>query len=90
MKDSDDDAEPATEETEEEESSSGGTGKGFALGLVAGAVLGAAVALLFAPAAGHITRRRLRRRLEDVRDRAESGWEHISRRAKREMAHRAG
>ncbi|MDX2057077.1 MAG: YtxH domain-containing protein, partial [Gemmatimonadales bacterium] len=45
-----------------------GAGRGgFGLGLLVGALLGATVALLFAPAPGHDTRRRLRRRLEDVR-----------------------
>ena len=37
-------------------------------GLALGALLGAAVALLMAPAPGHITRRRLRSRLDDARE----------------------
>jgi gas vesicle protein len=42
---------------------------GFGVGLFVGALLGAAVALLFAPAPGQDTRRRLRRTMGDVRDR---------------------
>jgi hypothetical protein len=85
------DAVPASEEAEEEEEASGrGAAGGFAVGLAVGALLGAAAALLLAPAPGHVTRRRLRRRLQDARDRAEGGWERLSRRARREMAHRAG
>jgi gas vesicle protein len=39
----------------------------FAAGLVCGVVLGAGLALLFAPERGDHTRRRLRRRLERMR-----------------------
>jgi gas vesicle protein len=55
------------------------------MGVVTGALLGAAVALLLAPAPGRVTRRRLRRRLQDARDRAEGGWERFSKRARREL-----
>ena len=42
---------------------------GFALGLFVGALVGAAVALLFAPGPGRDTRRHLQRRLAGARDR---------------------
>ena len=53
---------------DEEETVAGGRGSSFAAGLALGALLGAAVALLVAPAPGHVTRRRLRHRLDDARD----------------------
>lgn len=40
----------------------------FVGGLVVGALVGAGVALLLAPESGEATRRRVRRKLEDVRD----------------------
>jgi gas vesicle protein len=40
----------------------------FAAGLICGVVLGAGLALLFAPQRGDHTRRRLRRRLERLRE----------------------
>ncbi|MDX2060052.1 MAG: YtxH domain-containing protein, partial [Gemmatimonadales bacterium] len=66
-----------------------GAGRGgFGLGLLVGALLGATVALLFAPAPGHDTRRRLRRRLEDVRDRVGEGVDEIDQRVRREIRRR--
>ncbi len=44
----------------------------FAVGLLVGTFLGAGVAFLTAPARGEITRRRVRRRLRDLRDDARS------------------
>ena len=46
---------------------------GFAAGLVVGALLGASVALMFAPERGDRTRRAVRRRLEHLRDEAAEG-----------------
>src|SRR4051794_41465470 len=46
---------------------------GFAAGLVVGALLGASVALLFAPERGDRTRRSVRRRLERLREGAAEG-----------------
>jgi gas vesicle protein len=48
---------------EREESSRGG---GFALGLVVGTLLGAVVALAYAPERGEVTRKRMKRRLRDA------------------------
>jgi hypothetical protein len=62
----------------------------FAAGLAVGALLGAAVALLFAPAPGHVTRGRARRHLEDAREFAEDEFEDLSKRARRELRRRVG
>ena len=61
---------------------------GFAGGLVVGALLGAAIALLLAPEPGSATRRRLRKRLRSVRDGAEEKWEAIGEVARRELDRR--
>ena len=60
-------------------------GGGFALGLFVGALLGAAAALLFAPAPGRDMRRRLRRGLDDARDRLEEKWDDVRDRAGKEL-----
>ncbi|NOT07204.1 MAG: hypothetical protein HOP28_03270 [Gemmatimonadales bacterium] len=76
----------AEEEVEAAEPSSrGGT---FAAGLAVGALLGAAVALLFAPAPGQVTRKRLRRGLEDAREYAEDEFGDLQRRARKEIRRR--
>lgn len=41
-------------------------GGGFAMGLVVGALLGAVVALAYAPERGEVTRKRMKRRLRDA------------------------
>ncbi len=46
-------------------------GVGFAAGILLGAALGAGVAVLFAPDKGSRTRRRLGRRMRDLRENAE-------------------
>ena len=63
-------------------------GAGFAMGIAVGALLGAAAVLLFAPASGRVTRRRLQRKLEDVRERAGEEWDDLSRKARRELRKR--
>jgi gas vesicle protein len=60
------DPEESPERVEPERPSRSGP---FALGLFVGALVGAAVALLFAPAAGRQTRRHLQRRLHAARER---------------------
>jgi hypothetical protein len=54
---------------------------GFAAGVVFGALLGAGIALMLAPDRGDKTRRRLRRRLERLREDAGEGLERRRRRA---------
>ena len=68
--DEDVDDEELDEATEATETSSGRLG-GFAAGLTIGVLVGAGVALLFAPASGNVTRRRLRRN-RMIRDAAET------------------
>jgi len=82
-------AEPREEDLMEEprRQISGGS---FAAGVALGALLGAAVALLFAPAPGHVTRGRVRRHLEDAREYAEEEFEDLSKRARKELRRRVG
>jgi len=61
---------------------------GFAVGVVFGALLGAGIALMFAPDRGDATRRRLRRRLQRLREDATDGWERASDRARGDLARR--
>ncbi len=58
---------------------------GFGLGLLVGVVVGAAVALLFAPTPGRETRRRLRRQMVAVRDRVGDQLEHLDDRVRHEI-----
>jgi gas vesicle protein len=60
-------SEPDETLTADDVPSSPGLGR-FAAGLLCGLALGAGLALLFAPHAGDRTRRRLRRRLERIRE----------------------
>ena len=52
--------------------SNGGSSGGVLVGFVLGAITGAAVALLFAPASGEETRRKLAEKAKEGRDRAEA------------------
>ena len=65
------------------------TGKGFAAGLLLGALIGAGVALLFAPQSGEDTRRMIRRRARrltaDARDRYDDLKDKV-RKARKEAA----
>jgi hypothetical protein len=74
------------EDEEDMDSDRGGFGvAGFAVGLALGAVLGASAALLMAPAAGDVTRHRLRRRLRHARHIAEEKWDDLADRARKEV-----
>ena len=77
------DEEDMDEEMAEREG--GGTSgiAGVAVGLMVGAVLGAGVALLYAPERGDKTRRQLKRRIQKLRDEAESGLDRAGARAAR-------
>jgi hypothetical protein len=55
---------------------------GFAAGVVFGALLGAGIALMFAPERGDKTRRRLRRRLQRLREEAAEGLQRAGRRTR--------
>jgi hypothetical protein len=74
-------------------------GVSFFAGFVVGALLGVGAALLFAPARGEVTRKRLRRRLRsfredaagrigDARDAAERELRRQRRRLRRHLPHR--
>jgi YtxH-like protein len=63
---------------------------GFAAGIAFGVLLGAAVALLFAPAQGSVTRGKLRRRLEDVKEYAEDEFDDLRKKARKELRKRIG
>ena len=72
---------------ESEETPSSGRG-GFGLGLLVGAVVGAAVALLFAPGPGRDTRRQLQRRVAAARDRVGEEFEDLDDRVRHEIRRR--
>jgi gas vesicle protein len=59
--------------------------RNFLAGLALGALLGAGVALLFAPDRGVNTRRRLGRRLRQFRDRSGESVSHLKDRLSREL-----
>jgi gas vesicle protein len=50
----------------------------FLSGLVAGAAIGASVALLMAPTSGKKTRKRITRSAEELRERATDRWEEVA------------
>ena len=64
----------------------------FAAGITMGAVIGAGVALLFAPQSGRRTRGRIRRTAEDLTEQAEEKVRHAAedaRRAAKDMSKKA-
>ncbi len=80
---------PTPSETGEHPDAAGDRGlAGFVTGLVIGALVGAGVALLFAPARGDRLRRRLGRGARAFRDRARNELDDAARRARREIARR--
>ncbi len=61
---------------------------GFAAGLVVGALLGASIALLYAPERGDRTRRTVRRRLERLREDAAEGLGRAGRLTRKDVLRR--
>jgi gas vesicle protein len=61
---------------------------GFVTGMLIGALVGAGVALLFAPARGDRLRRRLGRGARHLGERTRDGLAHAARRARREIERR--
>ena len=61
---------------------------GFAAGLLLGIVLGAGVALLFAPEQGQKTRGRLRRRMQSLGEDAREGIDRAGARTRKELLRR--
>ena len=75
-----------TDEADEADEATSGRGvQGFLVGLMVGTMVGMSLALLFAPARGQTTRRRLKRRIGKLRDRAEHGAQDFAKRARREL-----
>jgi hypothetical protein len=62
-----------------------GSGLGFLVGFVVGALVGAGTALLFAPARGDVTRRRIGRRVRRLREGAADRIEEVRGGAEREL-----
>lgn len=58
---------------------------GIVLGLLAGAAIGSILGVLFAPEKGSETRKRVRRKAEDLRDEALEHYEILSERTKHEL-----
>lgn len=78
-----------SDEENDEEQGGGGSGvAGFAMGVVFGALLGAGLALLYAPDRGDETRRDLKRRLNRLREDAEDGLDRVGDRARKELVRR--
>ena len=82
------DAESEVDEMAKQADDAGRGIGGFAAGVVFGALLGAGIALMLAPDRGDATRRRLRRRLQRLREDAADGLERASDRARRDPARR--
>jgi gas vesicle protein len=82
-------AEDDSKVTEMVDAADGSRGIGaFAAGVVFGAFLGAGIALMFAPERGDKTRRRLRRRLQQLREDTAEGLERAGTRTRRDLARR--
>lgn len=77
-----------SDQDSEEREAGGGSVAGFAMGVVFGALLGAGLALLYAPERGDKTRRYLRRRLSRLREDTEEGLGRMSERARKELVRR--
>jgi gas vesicle protein len=71
------------------EPEAGGHGLGgFAAGMLIGAVLGIGLGMLFAPERGDAMRKRLRKRLAQLRERAGDRLETAGKRTRKELARR--
>jgi hypothetical protein len=82
------DDESMLDEMDEGEDEGGRGLGGFAAGVVFGALLGAGIALMFAPERGDTTRRRLSRRLTRLREDTAEGLERAGARTRREVLRR--
>jgi len=83
--------EDADEETAEKEAKWHQRDRGFAVGVMLGALLGAGLALMYAPDRGERTRHRLKRRIQRLRDEAADGLDRAGKRAtqaRRELSRR--
>ncbi len=77
-----DPADAGDEEDEEMDDTQGGA-RTFVAGLVIGALVGAGVALLFAPQSGADTRRLIRRRAKKLAHDAQDGYDEVKDRLRR-------
>jgi gas vesicle protein len=82
------DQEATDEQAQEAALENDGGAGAFAAGVVVGALLGAGLALLFAPESGVRTRRRLRRGAEALRERATEGLDEATRRTRKDLIRR--
>jgi len=73
---------------ESETASSAKVGIGFVSGMLFGILLGAGVALLFAPAQGEETRGRLRKQMRSLKDDAREGIDRAGSRTREELLRR--
>ena len=78
------------EDSEDEDGEDGWDAGPFVAGLVVGAAVGAGLALLFAPAPGRTTRRRLRRRIANLEEAAADRIEEAGKVVRREFKDRKG
>jgi gas vesicle protein len=79
----------AEDELAQETTPANAAGSGaFAAGMLVGALLGAGLALLFAPDSGEHTRRRLRRGAAALRERATEGLDEATRRTRKDLIRR--
>ena len=63
----------------------GGVGT-FIAGVLLGALAGAAIGILYAPASGQSTRRRIRRKLDHLKEEAGDRFDDFGRKARRRLA----
>lgn len=86
--DLDQNEEPVPDELQEAATAGGSGPLAFVGGLVIGALLGAGIALLVAPARGEVMRRRIKRRLRAARRRAGAGLDDLQGDVRRELRRR--